>query len=126
MNDQDLRKAIIRVAHENPGEVREALLPLLKTGAGSRYPPPKEVIKFATDVANKIYKARAGMSDMLDVLGKAYMDSRGTGVGFSGDVATQFSDRLKRVRDEVDETNHAMYNVANSLEVLARDLKRAK
>jgi hypothetical protein len=30
MNDSNLYKALVRVAHENPGEVREAILPILK------------------------------------------------------------------------------------------------
>lgn len=35
MDDQDLREAIIRVAHENPGKVRDALLPLLQKEAAT-------------------------------------------------------------------------------------------
>lgn len=35
---QDLRKALIRLAHENPGEVRDAVLPLLKEGYAEELP----------------------------------------------------------------------------------------
>ena len=37
---QELRKALIRLAHENPGEVRDKLLPLLKEGYAEELPEP--------------------------------------------------------------------------------------
>jgi len=71
MDDQDLRKAVIRVAHENPGEVREALLPLLKEAAAGSL--TAAITKILGDVAAETGKAlKQKFSESLGTFGKPF------------------------------------------------------
>lgn len=69
-----LRKQVIRIAHENPGEVREALLPLLKEGGGrwekaAAYKPPVDMNK-ARQWMKKVKDRVPGMARYFDSKGE--------------------------------------------------------
>lgn len=102
--------------------VREAFA--RRTGA-SKYPSKKEMTEALFSAADTIYKSRGirgGIRDLSNLIAN-YRSTYATGMT---DLPVSFLDRIEKAGKKVSDLDHEIGRVADVLEALGRDLKKAK
>jgi len=108
-DSQELRKALIRLAHENPGEVRDAVLPLIKEGYSEELPEEtagdkikdqiQEIIPLLRQAMPK--QPRMRMMILADVCGRL-MDAIETDMTHGAPANMNFGFRqLRQLRERI-------------------------
>jgi len=127
-----IRRAALNLVRTRP-EFREALREMVRTAGplnvravkASRVPMKKEIVDRSRAAAEILYNVRGhrdGIRLYQDML-QDWLDTYALGVS---DVPTEFGKKIREVRDATYELDHVIGNVANSMEVLARDIERYK
>lgn len=130
-----LRRAALSLARTSP-EFREALREQVRAAGkpnvrsaearvASRVPMKKQIIDASRAAAEVLFDARGrrdGIRLYQDLL-QDWLDTYALGVS---DVPTEFQKKIREVRDATYKLDHEIGDVANSMEVLARDIERYK